>query len=498
MGNCQHGSPSAHDFEIKIDPAAGAHKIKGSTAEKTETSFGPAHYDEDPFKVGSALLPGKLDNMTLREGHPDKGYDGSLSTSTSPTMSAVTTSSDVSERADYKSLYEESLKRIRELEEDNTELKCKQVEIRTAKELYLNIFEHFPALIWRARLDKQCDYFNQTWLEWTGQTLEHEFGFGWTEGVHKDDFDRCLKIYTEAFDKHEPFYMEYRLMHKSGEYRWIGDHGTPFKDLDGSFLGYIGSCYDITEQRDIQQKLKELNATKDKFFGILAHDLRNPIATFVTVAELLKDSEDFAPEEMAEIADEMHKDAKNTLGLLEHVLEWARAQESEIQFNPQPIEAADLLRDAVGHVDLCAKAKKINISLGLSDMIISVDKNMLITVLRNLLMNAIKFTHSGGEIKLEAKWDYDDVNPSDVSQASKAILLTITDNGVGMDQEQLDSLFQLKASSGRVQREGTNNEKGSGLGLIICNDFIATHQGRIWAQSPGEKGTQIMIRIPQP
>ncbi|PKP51388.1 MAG: hypothetical protein CVT92_12885 [Bacteroidetes bacterium HGW-Bacteroidetes-1] len=142
------------------------------------------------------------------------------------------------------------------LEKENSILKQKQIEITQAKELYLKIFEDFPALIWRSRLDKLCDYFNNTWLEFTGRTMEQEFGNGWAEGVHPDDFDRCLHIYVTAFDKRESFSMDYRLKDKNGEYRWIRDFGRPFYDLDNTFLGCIGSCYDITERINIEHELK--------------------------------------------------------------------------------------------------------------------------------------------------------------------------------------------------------------------------------------------------
>jgi len=104
--------------------------------------------------------------------------------------------------------------RVSELEKENTILKQQHVDTKNAKELYLKIFEEFPALIWRSRLDKLCDYFNKTWLDFTGRTLEQEFGNGWTEGVHPDDFDFCLQTYVAAFDKRQPFLMEYRMKNK--------------------------------------------------------------------------------------------------------------------------------------------------------------------------------------------------------------------------------------------------------------------------------------------
>jgi len=159
-----------------------------------------------------------------------------------------------------KPSYQDLELRIKELELENFDLKSKEIEINKAKELYLKIFEDFPALIWRSGLDKLCNYFNRTWLDFTGKTMEQEFGTGWTDGVHPDDFDFCLQNYVDAFDKCQPFEMDYRLKNKFNQYRWIRDIGRPFYDLDNTFLGYIGSCYDITELRNAETILNTQNA----------------------------------------------------------------------------------------------------------------------------------------------------------------------------------------------------------------------------------------------
>jgi PAS domain S-box-containing protein len=107
------------------------------------------------------------------------------------------------------------------------------------------VMDAAPVMIWVSGADKRCIWFNRPWLTFTGRAIEQELGTGWAEGVHPDDFDRCLEIYTTHFDTREPFRMQYRLRHHSSEYRWIDDTGIPRTAQDGTFLGYIGSCIDV-------------------------------------------------------------------------------------------------------------------------------------------------------------------------------------------------------------------------------------------------------------
>lgn len=135
-------------------------------------------------------------------------------------------------------------------------------------EEYKIIVETAPNLIWRSGLDAKCYYFNKTWLNFTGRTLEQEYGDGWTEGVHPDDFDRCVKIYLGNFNQRTPFEMEYRLHRHDGEWRWINDIGVPVFDENGEFSGYIGSCLDVNERVE-GYMLKEM-AQKDGLTGIFS------------------------------------------------------------------------------------------------------------------------------------------------------------------------------------------------------------------------------------
>lgn len=133
-----------------------------------------------------------------------------------------------------------------------------------SREEYKLLVEKAPILIWRSNVTMECDYFNERWLDFTGRTLEEELGNGWAEGVHPDDFARCLKIYTENFARREIFEMEYRLRRFDGAYRWIFDRGVPCFDAHNVFRGYIGSCIDVTARVDAQEALARASESEIK------------------------------------------------------------------------------------------------------------------------------------------------------------------------------------------------------------------------------------------
>lgn len=135
---------------------------------------------------------------------------------------------------------------------------------KLSREEYKLLVEKAPIMIWRSTVTMECDYFNAIWLAFTGRSLEQEAGNGWAEGVHPDDFDRCLKIYTDHFARREVFEMEYRLRRFDGVYRWIFDRGVPYSDAEGNFKGYIGSCIDVTERIEAQEALKKAQESEIK------------------------------------------------------------------------------------------------------------------------------------------------------------------------------------------------------------------------------------------
>lgn len=373
--------------------------------------------------------------------------------------------------------------RIKELENENAILKKEQIEISKAKELYLKIFDEFPALIWRSRLDKLCDYFNKTWLEFTGRTMEQEFGNGWAEGVHPDDFDFCVQTYVTAFDKREAFLMEYRMKNKIGEYRWIRDFGRPFYDLDNSFLGYIGSCYDITEIKDNELRLIELNATKDKFFSIIAHDLKSPFNSIFGFSEqLIEQIQEKNYDKVDEYANIILQSSNKAMDLLGNLMTWSQLESSRMPFNPERFDVAGIISEVTSLVKENAEQKYINIENKISpDTMVFADKEMIRTVLRNLISNALKFTESGGRITVLSTND------------KKEIIFTIMDDGVGVSKERIEELFTISENSSTL---GTQKEKGTGLGLILCKEFVEKNNGKIWVKSIVGNGSSFYFSLP--
>ena len=162
----------------------------------------------------------------------------------------------------------------------------KTLDAEPAKQLsgneYRLLVEHSPVLIWRSGRDKKCDYFNRVWLDFTGRTLAQELGDGWAEGVHPDDLARCFEIYVSNFDQRQPFEMEYRLRRHDGEYRWIFDRGVPFTDDRGEFQGYIGSCIDVTERREAEERSRDLAAEQAAHAALLKSEARERFLAHVS------------------------------------------------------------------------------------------------------------------------------------------------------------------------------------------------------------------------
>lgn len=252
----------------------------------------------------------------------------------------------------------------------------------------------------------------------------------------------------------------------------------PFNGVE--LLARVKTHLTLKETRDA---LANALASKDRFFSIISHDLRSPFSTIVSFLKLVDQRADqYSKEDILELTQELRAKADTTMTLLENLLQWARAQTGGLCFEPAAINAEVLFNTVIEVMHTAASMKNITLTQKLEPgLAIFADPNMLATVLRNLLSNAIKFTREGGRVEISGHHLEDEVE------------IIVSDNGVGMSEKIMEKIFRLDT---KMTTDGTDNERGSGLGLILCQTFIHQHGGRIWAESEKGKGSRFIMRLP--
>ena len=273
----------------------------------------------------------------------------------------------------------------------------------------------------------------------------------------------------------------------------VGNKPRNYTDFDADRLSLIGeNILNVAAKKRADQELEQAhekavadNKVKDRFFSILAHDLTNPVSNIRILAEqisVLAESEEPDRETLREIARILGNSVGNAQRLLADLLTWSRSQRNAIEFSPEGIEAAEPAEKAVASCAAVAAGKGIEIEKDFAEGAPAfADANMMRTVLRNLLMNAVKFTPRGGKVMMGVR-----------SEGGRTIY-TVRDNGIGIPEERLVKLFSLE---GTLSTKGTESEKGTGLGLILCKEFVGKHNGEITAESTVGKGTTITVSIP--
>lgn len=231
-------------------------------------------------------------------------------------------------------------------------------------------------------------------------------------------------------------------------------------------------------------ELQELNATKDKFFSIIAHDLKTPFNSILGLSEILKEEAkhlDIATIE--QYSGIIHSTSKNTFRLLENLLEWARIQQSQILFHPVSVQLKNLVNEVVEFMVEKANSKMIAVINYIPDgMVVYADKDMLKTILRNLISNALKFTSTRGKVEIKA-----------ISKGS-TIEILVFDTGTGISKDDMAKIFRIDSN---FTKDGTENEKGTGLGLLLCKEFVEKHGGKIWVESEIGKGSTFTFTLSQ-
>ncbi len=255
-------------------------------------------------------------------------------------------------------------------------------------------------------------------------------------------------------------------------------------------VGRVWSFRDITIQKNTlnslqesEERLRELNATKDKFFSIIAHDLKSPFNGILGFSNILADQikqKDY--QNIEEYAEIIQYSSQKAIDLLINLVDWSRSQSGRMDFNPKVTDVSTIVHEVFDLLKISALQKSILLTKKIEPLIMaSVDKEMISSALRNLITNAIKFTNPGGTVEIKAE------------RIGHELKITVDDNGIGMDGNELAKLFRIDQS---YSRPGTQNEQGTGLGLILCKEFIGIHEGSIWAESKIGQGSRFCFTIP--
>jgi PAS domain S-box-containing protein len=266
---------------------------------------------------------------------------------------------------------------------------------------------------------------------------------------------------------------------------------SPFYDGSKRLMGRLVMWNDITKRKMAEKErekligeLQEVNVAKDRFFSIISHDLRSPFNTIFSFTRLIKKNIDkFSKKDLAEITHELFQSTERTRVLLENLLEWTKSQAGRLNIEASLLPLANIVASALDTMSLQAEEKNIRLGNQVAgDLYVFADRQITGTILRNLISNAIKFTPSGGSVFISAQNKKNDV------------WISVKDTGTGLDREEQVMLFRMDH---RFSKEGTNKEKGSGFGLILCKELLEKQGGRIWLGNSSDKGSTFMFSLPR-
>jgi signal transduction histidine kinase len=272
----------------------------------------------------------------------------------------------------------------------------------------------------------------------------------------------------------------------------VGNKDADYNETDILHLTLLmDSTWKVVRKMQIEELLKnqneelhQLNAQKDKFFSIIAHDLRGPFNGFLGLSEIMvQDLPSLSMAEIQNIATNINNSATNLFRLLENLLSWSTIKQGVISYNPKPLKLHHILTECIELNQESAINKRIEIQIAfLDEFIVFADTDLLQTIVRNLVSNAVKFTPKGGKIEVSAK-----------PYSNQQVQISVKDSGIGMNREITDNLFNLGF---KTNRKGTDGESSTGLGLLLCKEFIEKHNGKLWVESEEGKGSIFHFTIP--
>jgi PAS domain S-box-containing protein len=379
---------------------------------------------------------------------------------------------------------------VRQLRREIADRTRAEEALMESEERFRNLADTAPVLMWVAAPDKLCTFFNKSWLDFTGRTLQQELGNGWTESVHPDDLDRCLSIFLSSFDARRNFKMEYRLRRSDGEYRWVHNEGVPRFQPGGGFRGYVGSCIDVTDLRRALQAdlVRERLNSLQLLAGGIAHDFTNLMGSILATVELAE----------TEIADGSSpgEEIQTIKTATTQAVEMARGLMTYAGQDREKIELVDLSSLVEDMADILKGliSKRCVLKSDLPKKLPRIWGNPthIRQIVMNLIINASEaIGDTSGTIYLRTSQAGDergsDLERSNMLPEGGYLRLEVSDTGCGMTDEQRTRIFDPFF---------TTKGRGSGLGLAVVKGVVHSHGGVINVASEPRRGTTFEIFLP--
>lgn len=381
---------------------------------------------------------------------------------------------------------------------DISEIKKLQEELRLSEEKYRLLAENVSDIIWVYDYeDKKYLYVSPSVYKIKGFSPEEFVNLKLEDSISKECFEHVSRKNQERYER---FLLDKNQISYTDELIHVRKDGSTFEaettssfylDPETKHVNLIGVTRDISSRKEAERKLyktnqelKELNAMKDKLFSIIAHDLRNPFSIIIGFIDLLKYNFDkYSPEKREEIIDTLKNTTQRVYTLLENLLAWSKSQSNNLVLNPALYLAEDIITQLLNEVRPNSNKKNIRIETKYNlGQTVYADKQLLLTILRNLTTNAIKFTPKEGKITIS------------INDEENFTKISVEDTGIGIPEEEIPKIFSI---DNKFKRKGTEGEPSSGLGLLLCKEFIEKHGGKIWVESKINEGSKFIFTLPK-
>jgi PAS domain S-box-containing protein len=365
-----------------------------------------------------------------------------------------------------------------ERERDRVETELRESELR-----YSSLAEAVPGVLFTNRPDGSCDYVSQAFLDFTGLSLEHALGFGWSSALHLGDLERTRSRWESCVAEGRMFEGEFRLRGRDGAYAWFGSRSIPARDVTGRVVKWFGVCVNIDRQKKDEAALQDADRRKDEFLAVLGHELRNPLAPILHAAHLLAAPGIKGPD-AAQAADLIARQVAHMARLVDDLLDVARVTQGRIRLRPQACDLCDIVRETCEDFRPVLAGGDVTLELRLPDrpLWLTGDPTRLAQIVSNVLHNAAKFTEPGGRVTVA------------LSVEEGRALLSVVDTGIGMDEQTLGVIFEAFA---QADRSLAHTRGGLGLGLTLVKGLVGLHGGEIRAHSAGPgQGSRLEIVLP--